>query len=134
MHISELHSHINGFSWCCKPVYIAKHYIVGLVLYIVAYRIINMDKGASISSELNISFSTRPLFSVAFIFLYIYLMIYNLHQIYGIDSKDEDFVECTCKDRDKMFYKGLFGTFTAVWIFSVLVWKIGFGFADCYKL
>ena len=89
-----------------------------------------MSKGASISTKNNVSFSTGPLFSVAFILVYLYLFIYNIYQISEIDNKDEDFINCSCKDIDKHFYKGLFGTFTALWIIIVLGWKIGIGCVD----
>ena len=93
------------------------------------------SKGASISSKINVSVSsTGPLFSVAFILLYLYLTIYNIYQISGIDNKDEDFIDCTCKNQDRDFYKGLFGAFTTVWILIVLGYKLGIGYADCRKL
>ena len=93
-----------------------------------------MNQDGGISSTINVSFRTGPLYSIAFILIYLYLTIYNIYQISGIDDKDEDFINCSCKDKDKNFYDCLFGAFTAVWIIIVLVWKIGIGCADIIKL
>ena len=95
-----------------------------------------LEKG--VSSKISVSFDSisGPLFPTAFILLYLYLTIYIIHQVTspgGANDKDEDFINCTCKDGDKRFYRGLFWIFTSIWIILVLGWKI-ICLADCRKL
>ena len=67
----------------------------------------------------------QPLLLFSLLLLYLYLMIYVYYEAYTeIDRKDEDFMNCTCRSRDKSFYKSLFGLFTAFWIIGVFLWSV----------
>ena len=72
----------------------------------------------------------QPLLSFSMLLIYLYLMIYIFYEANTkIDDKDEDFVNCTCFEKDKSFYKGLFGIFTVFWGAGVFAWTI-FGLID----
>ena len=88
-----------------------------------------MGKGDDVSASSpkvidSISNLSGPLYPAAFILLYLYLIIYNLYQAFGVNDKDEDFIDCTCRDSDKRLYRGIFGAFTIFWIILVLGWQI----------
>ena len=96
-----------------------------------------MPRGG-VNSKISVSLDSfsGPLFPAAFILLYLYLTIYNIYQVFspgGANDKDEDFVNCTCEDGHKKFYRGLFWGFTSIWIILVLLWKL-ICLADCCKL
>ena len=95
-----------------------------------------LEKGVSSKISVSLDSISGPLFPAAFILLYLYLTIYTIHQVTspgGANDKDEDFINCTCKDGDKRFYRGLFWIFTSIWIILVLGWKI-ICLADCREL
>ena len=93
------------------------------------------EKGSIISPHVieNLSNSLGPLFPIGFLILFLFLTIYNIHQIIDVDGKDEDFIDCTCRNNDKNMYRGLFWSLTSLWIIIVLGWQI-IRFTDCYKL
>ena len=72
----------------------------------------------------------QPLLSFSVLLIYVYLIFYIFYEAYTeIDDKDEDFVNCTCLERDKSFYNAIFTIFTVIWGAGVIVWTI-FGFID----
>ena len=72
----------------------------------------------------------QPLLSFSMLLIYVYLMIYMFYEAYTeIDDKDEDFVNCTCLEKDKSFYIALVIIFTVLWEAGVIVWTT-LGFID----
>lgn len=114
---------------------LAKFYVCFLHLHIASYIAIlhsytQMGKGggngASSLAEVfdSISNLLGPLYPAAFILLYLYLTIYNIHQTANVNEKDEDFIDCTCRTSDKKFYGSLFWGFTITWMILVLIWQL----------
>ena len=63
-----------------------------------------------------------PLNSISLIFIYIYVSSIAIRE--GTSTNKAVTAECSCTSTDRKFYNGMFWSFTAVWILSVIICAI----------
>jgi len=83
----------------------------------------HFEKKFSHQYQGNFSSASEPLLSLAVVYLYIYLAMYIIYNVFsGLEEKDEDFITCACRNADEHFYKTLFWTFCSIWVTTIAAW------------
>ena len=67
----------------------------------------------------------EPLLSYSVLLLFVYMLLIGMyHGTTNNNAKDEDFIGCTCRHKDKAFYTVFFTLFTIFWGIGVFAWFV----------
>lgn len=75
------------------------------------------------AEDVDIGQVREPLSSVAVLVIYLFMLIFTMFRAFTDNNdKDEDFIDCTCRDMDHQFYLAIIILFSIIWGVIVIAW------------
>ena len=77
------------------------------------------------AEDVDIGEVREPLSSFAVIVIYLYMLVFTMFRAFTDNNdKDEDFIDCTCRDSDHAFYTAIIVLFSVIWGIIVIGWYV----------
>ena len=76
-------------------------------------------------ADVDIGQVREPLSSFAVVVIYLFMLVFTMFRAFTDNNdKDEDFINCTCRDSDRSFYTAIVVLFSVIWGVIVIVWYV----------